>query len=124
MIVAVLQCKCGHKTLLHDSTLRDIETSRRGSPKGERYAVVLCPKCARATQFQTTSVPRVPSREVLQVTHLKTIDLALVTLRCAGKNCAAHIKVHVLRDTNPAGVRNWKLGGVTCYENNDPRIPP
>lgn|ERR1035437_2244850 len=126
MRVAVLPCSCGRETLLGSSTLKEISTERSGLARSERFACILCSGCKMATQWRIADIrleghPLTDSAKILAGR-----DLELVFLRCAGRNCAAHIKVHVPPSikTDRRSVKDWNLSGLTCFAGHSPRLPP
>lgn len=73
MILWVIQCQCGHRTLIPDSTLQEIGRDRVGLSTDDAFLDFVCHQCACGTRYLIRTPDQcdtqAPSRYSISLAH-------------------------------------------------------
>jgi hypothetical protein len=124
MILWVIECRCGHRTLIPDSTLQEIKGDLVESPKVGDFLDFVCPECGFGTRYPICNLDQ---RDTKVPSHY-SLSLAHKFLKCEKEGCSSHATVHTKAEndtsSNPAiPILRWQVAGITCYQGHPVQVP-
>ena len=111
---------CGQTAIIQPDVLRGIKGDITSVVKAEPFVDFVCAQCGFGSRRLLSSIPesQFESPPTSAIRYVR--DLFHESLRCKTEGCAAHARVHTIRDNSTSDdmpikpVAEWKLSGITC----------